>query len=314
MCILQAISLFPDIGCMIRVRDKENGDFSGLPNEWFTIFIVIFNLIMSLEHKALKKEFAHFKALTEKQPCCTQVQPEFRLSQWSPTCSFPSWSIASLAHWQLFTRVAEQPLVVCDFWWIEFHMCQCMTRYKPNLIRVGDSWEMEPSEHQEKQEPAWDCLVVLSEHCFLWAATQMGSALHQKCRGKVMRNRTLWKTFEKHACSHFPTSSCCSRKSRLATFLAISRSLSQKPSEGRVPDARLSERGMSRAGLSVLHQKHKPSALHTCLRELSQVQAVHAFGIYIIPNIFLKAIYMSEPLKASHLINCTPGEKLCRPG
>lgn len=36
--------------------------------------------------------------------------------------------------------------------------------------------------------------------------------------------------------------------------------------------------------------------------------------IYIIPNIFLKAIYMSEPLKASHLINCTPGEKLCRPG
>lgn len=35
--------------------------------------------------------------------------------------------------------------------------------------------------------------------------------------------------------------------------------------------------------------------------------------IYIIPNIFLKAIYMSEPLKASHLINCAPGEKLCRP-
>lgn len=89
---------------------------------------------------------------------------------------------------------------------------------------------------------------------------------------------------------------------------------SQKPSEGRLPDARLSERGMSTVVLSVSHQKHKPSALHTCLRELSQVQAVHAFGIYIIPNIFLKAIYMSEPLKASHLINCTPGEKLCRPG
>lgn len=89
---------------------------------------------------------------------------------------------------------------------------------------------------------------------------------------------------------------------------------SQKPSEGRLTDARLSERGMSTVVLSVSHQKHKPSALHTCLRELSQVQAVHAFGIYIIPNIFLKAIYMSEPLKASHLINRTPGEKLCRPG
>jgi hypothetical protein len=71
---------------------------------------------------------------------------------------------------------------------------------------------------------------------------------------------------------------------------------------------------MSTSLLSVSHQKHKPSALLTCLRELSQEQAVHAFGIYIIPNIFLKAIYMSELLKASHLINCTPGDKLWRPG
>lgn len=75
---------------------------------------------------------------------------------------------------------------------------------------------------------------------------------------------------------------------------------SQKPSESRLPDARLSERGMSTVVLSVSHQKHKPSALHTCLRELSQVQAVHAFGIYIIPNIFLKAINWRERKLPQH--------------
>lgn len=198
LCVFHRPYLFsPDIGYMARVRDKENGDFSGLPNKWLTIFIVTFNLNMSLEHKALKKEFTHFKAFIEKQPWCTvgtQVRPELCLSRWSPARSFPSWSFASLAHWQLFTCVAGQPLVVCDFFdgwsftcpsaWLDTDLTQ------PGLETAG-KWSQvrEQAEHQEKQEPAWDCLVVLSclKHCFLWAATQMGSALHQKCRDKLMQ-------------------------------------------------------------------------------------------------------------------------------
>lgn len=86
--------------------------------------------------------------------------------------------------------------------------------------------------------------------------------------------------------------------------------------EGKVPKRRALSGEWAQALLPVSHLKHKQSFLRTCLRELSQKKATkgcQCIHIYIIPNIFLNVIYMSEPLKASYSINCTPGGKLCRP-
>lgn len=65
----------------------------------------------------------------------------------------------------------------------------------------------------------------------------------------------------------------------------------------------------------VSHLRHKvsPVLIWANYPKHRQPKGCQCIQIYIIPDIFLKVIYMSEPLKASYSINCTPGEKHAGP-
>lgn len=161
----------------------------------------------------------------------------------------------------------------CEFWRTEFHGAHVtvhdqiqiqfyqVVRQQGNETKRRDAWST------GKQKPA---RILACGLLHRQAESGAGSA-------EMNHLKNMRVIYRKSAQLHFSPSSCRWGKSLLPTFRPLY--LGSPGNSGRpIPDAELSDGSGRTALLPVSHQKHRPSALHTCWGELSQAQAAHAFG------------------------------------